>query len=252
MGRLAGKVAIVTGAGQGIGRAVALRFAAEGARVAVAELKPHRCERTANEIAAGGGEALAVPTDVGARAQVEAMVAAVVARWGGVDVLVNNAHGFGPRVALEAIPDEQFDRSWRTGVKGTWWAMCAVRPHMAARGAGRIVNFGSLAFDEGHRGLGDYAAAKGGITGLTRVAAREWGPLGITVNVVYPAALSKRGQDYIARDPEGFRRAMAERPIGRLGDPDADIAPVVLFLASDESRFLTGHVLYVDGGAHLG
>ena len=252
MRRLDGRVAIVTGAGQGIGRAIALVFAREGARVSVAELRPHRCERTAQEIRDAGGEAVALPTDVGDKASVQAMVDATVERYGTVDVLVNNAHGFGPRAALEDIPEEQFDLSWRTGVKGTWWAMTAVRPIMAAKGRGRIVNFGSLAADEGHRGLGDYAAAKGGITSLTRVAAREWGALGITANVIFPAAASKRGIDYMNRDPEGFRRAMAERPIGRLGDPEADVAPVALFLATDDAQFLTGHVFYVDGGAHLG
>ena len=251
-GRLAGKVAIVTGAGQGIGRGIALVFAREGARVCVAELKDHRCERTVQEIRDAGGSAIAHPTDVGDPKSIQAMVDATVARWGTVDVLVNNAHGFGPRAKLEEIPESQFDLSWRTGVKGTWWAMNAVRPIMAAAGKGRIVNFGSLAADEGHSGLGEYAAAKGGITSLTRVAAREWGPFGITVNIIYPAAASKRGIDYMNRDPEGFKRAMAARPIGRLGDPETDVAPVALFLATDDSQFLTGHVFYVDGGAHLG
>src|SRR5262249_30265361 len=115
-----------------------------------------------------------------------------------------------------------------------------------------IINVGSLAAEGGHAGLGEYAAAKGGITSLSRVAAREWGRHGITVNVLYPAAATKRGLDFMARDPERFERLMAERPIGRLGDPEADIAPVALFLATDDSRFLTGHVFYVDGGAHLG
>jgi NAD(P)-dependent dehydrogenase (short-subunit alcohol dehydrogenase family) len=251
VGRLAGRVAIVTGAGQGIGRGVALVFAREGARVCVAELKPHRGERTVEEIRAAGGEAFARPTDVGDRAQVAAMVEATVARFGGVDVLVNNAHGFGPRAKLEEIPEDQFDLSWRTGVKGTWWAMCAVRPHMAARGAGRIVNFVSLAAERGHAGLGDYGAAKSGIVALTRTAAREWGPLGITVNCVAPAAASKRGQDWAARDPEAYRRTMESRAIGRLGDPETDVAPVVLFLASDDARYVTGETIHVDGGAHL-
>jgi NAD(P)-dependent dehydrogenase (short-subunit alcohol dehydrogenase family) len=218
----------------------------------VAELKPQRAERTAQEIVDAGGDAFALATDVGERAQVEAMVAETVRRWGTVDVLVNNAHGFGPRAPLEEIPDDQFDLSWRTGVKGTWWAMTAVRPHMAARGRGRIVNFISLAAERGDAGLGDYAASKAGIASLTRSAAREWGRQGITVNCIAPGAWTKRGQDYAARDPEGFRKAMEARPIGRLGDPEADIAPVAVFLASDDSVFLTGQTLYVDGGAHLG
>jgi NAD(P)-dependent dehydrogenase (short-subunit alcohol dehydrogenase family) len=250
--RIAGKVAIVTGAGQGIGRGIAATFAREGARLCVAELKPHRAERTAQEIRDAGGEAFAVATDVGRRADIERMVAQTVDRWGGVDILVNNAHGFGARAPLEDISEEQFDLSWTSGVKGTWWAMNAVRPLMAARGSGRIVNMVSLAAERGDAGLGEYNAAKGGIAALTRTAAREWGRLGITVNAIAPGAWTKRGQDYAARDPEGFARAMAARPIGRLGDPETDIAPVALFLASDDSRFVTGHIFYVDGGAHLG
>jgi len=252
VGRLTGRIAVVTGAGQGIGRGIALVFAREGARVCVAELKAHRAERTAEEIQAAGGEAIALTVDVGRRADIERMVADTVARFGALDVLVNNAHGFGARAALEAIPDEQFDLSWTSGVKGTWWAMCAARPHLAARGTGRIINMVSLAADRGDAGLGEYNAAKAGIAALTRTAAREWGREGITANAIAPGAWTKRGQDWAARDPDGFARAMAERPIDRLGDPETDIAPVAVFLASADSRFLTGQVLYVDGGAHLG
>jgi NAD(P)-dependent dehydrogenase (short-subunit alcohol dehydrogenase family) len=252
MGRLAGRIAIVTGAGQGIGRGIALAFAREGAAVCVAELKPERGERTARAIREAGGHAVAVVTDVGRQADVTAMVAETVSRFGGVDVLVNNAQSFGPRTALADIPEAQFDRTWASGVKGTWWAMTAVRPHMAARGGGRIVNLVSLAAARGDAGLGDYNAAKAGIASLTRTAAREWGPLGITVNAIAPGAWTKRGQDWAARDPEGFARLMASRPLGRLGDPEQDIAPVAVFLASDDARFVTGEIVHADGGAHLG
>ena len=252
MGRLDARVALVTGAGQGIGRGIALVLAREGAKVCVAELKEHRAERTVQEIRTAGGEALAIVADVGRKADVERMVEEGVRRYASLDVLVNNAHGFGARAPLEQIPDEQFDLSWTSGVKGTWWAMCAARPHMAARGWGRIINMVSLAADRGDAGLGEYNAAKAGIAALTRTAAREWGRQGITANAIAPGAWTRRGQDYAARDPEGFARAMAARPIGRLGDPETDIAPVALFLATDDSRFVTGHVLYVDGGAHLG
>jgi 3-oxoacyl-[acyl-carrier protein] reductase len=252
MGRLAGRVAIVTGAGQGIGRGIAVVFAREGAAVCVAELKVERGERTAHEIRDAGGRAIAVAADVGRQADVDAMVAETVRHFGGVDVLVNNAHAFGPRAPLADIPQAQFDRSWTSGVKGTWWAMSAVRPHMAARGGGRIVNLVSLAAARGDAGLGDYNAAKAGIAALTRTAAREWGPLGITVNAIAPGAWTKRGQDWAARDPESFARLMATRPLGRLGDPEADIAPVAVFLASEDGRFVTGEILHADGGAHLG
>ena len=184
-GRLIGKVAIVTGAGQGIGRAIAVVFAREGASVCVAELKSHRCTHTAEEITTAGGTAIPLVCDVGDKARIDHMVAETVRRYGAIDILVNNAHGFGPRTKLEEIPDEQFDMSWRTGTKATWWAMNAVRPQMAGKGAGRIINVGSLAAEEGHVGLGGYGAAKAGITALTFSAAREWGGLGIMANVIY-------------------------------------------------------------------
>jgi len=252
MGRVQDKVAIVTGAGQGIGWGIARVLAREGARVCSADIKGHRAERTADEIREAGGEAMSSVTDVSRPSEIEAMVEEVVRRWGTVDILVNNAHAFGRHRPLAEIADEDFDRSWISGVKGTWWGMCAVKPHMEKQGWGRIVNFGSLAAEQGHLGLGDYCTAKGGIAALTRAAAREWGPLGITVNLICPAAASKRGLDFQRRDPERFAAMMATRPIGRFGDLERDIAPVALFLASDESRFLTGHVFYADGGGHLG
>jgi NAD(P)-dependent dehydrogenase (short-subunit alcohol dehydrogenase family) len=248
--RLAGKVAIVTGAGQGIGRGIALAYGAEGARVMVAELKAHRTERTVAEIRDAGGTAAGVPTDVGVRAEIERLVERTLDEFGQIDVLVNNAQGYAPHTPLEEVSEAQLDHVFNTGAKATLWTMQAVFPHLRDRG-GRIINFVSLAAERGDPGLGPYNATKMAVVGLSRTAAREWGKYGILVNCIAPAALSKRGQEYAARDPERFARLMAERPIGRLGDPLADIAPIAVFLASDESRYFTGHTFYADGGAHM-
>jgi NAD(P)-dependent dehydrogenase (short-subunit alcohol dehydrogenase family) len=249
--RLAGKVAIVTGAGQGIGEGIALAFAREGARVVVAELKEHRAERTAARIRDGGGESIGLTIDVGVRADVDRMVRETVGRFGRLDVLVNNAQGFAPHTPLEQVTDEQFDMVMRTGAKATLWAMQAAFPHLCEHRNGRVVNVVSLAAERGDPGLGPYNAAKLAILGLTRTAAREWGHHGILVNCIAPGARTRRGMDFAERDPERFQRLMEARPIPRLGDPLEDIAPIAVFLAAAESCYLTGHTFYADGGAHL-
>jgi NAD(P)-dependent dehydrogenase (short-subunit alcohol dehydrogenase family) len=248
MGHLDGKVAIVTGAGQGIGRGIALVFARAGAKVVIAELKPHRAQRTAEEITAAGGDATAVATDVSQQAAVRHMVDETVRRYGTVDVIVNNAQAMHARTPLAELTSEQVDIFWISGVKGTLWCMQAVYPIMKAKGRGRIINFVSSAGFRGEPGLGDYNATKEGIRALTKTAAREWGRDGITVNCIAPGALSKRGQEFIQRDPAEFERRNAEKCIPRLGDPEEDIAPVAVFLASDESRFVTGQTMFADGG----
>lgn len=248
MGRLSGRVAIVTGAGQGIGRGIALVFAREGAKVVIAELKEHRAARVAAEIIHAGGDAFAFATDVAQETQVRHMVGETVRRYGTVDVLVNNAQSMHPRTPLAELTSEQVDVFWISGVKGTLWGMQAVYPIMKDKQYGRIINFVSSAGLRGEPGLGDYNATKEGIRALTKTAAREWGREGITVNCIAPGALSKRGQEFIQRDPEEYERRSAEKAIPRLGDPEADIAPVALFLASEESRFVTGQTIFADGG----
>lgn len=249
--RLAGKVAVVTGAGQGIGRGIALVYAREGASVVVAERRDHRAERTAGEIRASGGTAIAVTTDVSNRASVQAMVDRTVAEFGRLDVLVNNAQGMHEHRPLEDLTDEEFDVFLVSGLKGTFWAMQAVFPHMRAAGGGRIINMVSLNALVGAPGLADYNATKGAIQALSRTAAREWGRHGILVNCIAPGATSKRGQEFLERNPEAARRIAEERPLGRLADPEADLAPVAVFLASDDGHFVTGQTYFVDGGAHL-
>ena len=248
MRRLEGRVAIVTGAGQGIGRGIALVFAREGAKVVIAEIKEHRARRTADEITTAGGDAFGLATDVSQQDQVQRMVDEAVERYGTVDILVNNAQAMHPRTPIAELTSAQVDVFWISGVKGTLWGMQAVYPIMQAKGYGRIINFVSSSGFRGEPELADYNATKEGIRALTKTAAREWGRDGITANCIAPGALSKRGQEFIERDPEEYARRNAHKAIPRLGDPEADIAPVAVFLASEESRFVTGQTMFADGG----
>ena len=248
---VAGRVVIVTGSGQGIGRGIALHLGRNGASVVVAEWKEHRAKRTVEELSALGAPALAAVCDVSSKAQVDAMVADAVARFGRVDALVNNAQTFRPQAPLATVGDEDVDVFYRSGVQGTLWGMQAVYPHMQRARWGRIVNVASAAGITGMPGYGAYNASKEAIRALTRTAAREWGRDGIVVNCFCPGAASKRGLDAAARNDDAHREFMRDHPIGRQGDPEDDIAPVVLFLCSDACRYLTGQTLMVDGGAFL-
>lgn len=246
--RLRNRVAIVTGAGQGIGRGIALVFAREGARVVIGEIKEHRARRTADEIVAAGGDAFAVATDVADRDEVVRLVDETVERYGTVDILVNNAQSMHARAPIADLTADQVDVFLLSGLKGTLWAMQAVYPIMREKGYGRIINFVSSAGIKGEPGLADYNATKEGVRALTKTAAREWGVDGITVNCIAPGAASKRGLDFAQRDPDEFARRNADKAIPRLGDPETDIAPVALFLAGEESRFVTGQTIFADGG----
>jgi 2-hydroxycyclohexanecarboxyl-CoA dehydrogenase len=246
-GRLTGRVALVTGAGQGIGRGVALALAKEGAAVTVSGRTLATCERVAREVAAAGAEVLAIACDVGDRAQVDALVAATVQRFGGLDVLVNNAQS-SRQALLAEVTDDDVEQCWRSGALGTLYAMQAALPHLRARGGGTIVNFGSSTAIDGNVTFGAYAMAKEAIRGLSRVAAREWGRYGIRVNVVVPNALSPSGERYRDEHPERFAKMAAALPLGRVGDPEQDIGRAVVALASDDLGYLTGETLRLTGG----
>jgi NAD(P)-dependent dehydrogenase (short-subunit alcohol dehydrogenase family) len=249
--RLAGRVAVVTGGGLGIGRGVVRRFAAEGARVLVAELDAGAGQEAADEVTAAGGEALFLPTDVTDRDQVEAMVATAVDTWGSLDVLVNNAWGAGTVGRVEKKTDEQVDRGLRMGFYGPFWAMRAAFPHMARQGWGRVINMCSLNGVNAHMGTLEYNAAKEALRTLTRTAAREWAPTGVVVNAICPGAKSAAFDRVMSARPELAAAAGKANPMGRLGDPTEDIAPAALFLASEDCRYVTGNTLFVDGGAHI-
>jgi NAD(P)-dependent dehydrogenase (short-subunit alcohol dehydrogenase family) len=250
--RLSKKVAIVTGAGQGIGRGIAHKFAKEGARVVIAEWKPHRGERTRAEIEEFGGQAISVPTDISEKAQVLRMVEAAVKAYGTVDILVNCAQTFTPNVPIQEKTDEMWHVSLLTGPMATFWAMQAVYPVMKAGGGGRIICFASLNGEVGQRLTIDYNASKEAIRAITKTAAREWGADGILVNAIAPGAASPVYLAWAARQPEMAEQQNKTKPIQRMGDPEEDIGGVALFLASDDSRYVTGHTIFVDGGSWLG
>lgn len=252
MDRLRKKVAIVTGAGQGIGRGIAHKFAKEGARVVIAEWKAHRGERTRAELEGLGAEAINVPTDISEKRQIVELIAAAVKAFGTVDILVNCAQTFTPNVPIEEKTDEMWHVSLITGPMATFWAMQAAYPVMKAGGGGRIINFASLNGEVGERLTVDYNASKEAIRAITRTAAREWGSDGILVNAIAPGAASPAYLAWAERQPELAEQQNKLRPIPWIGDPEADIGGVAVFLASDDSRYVTGHTIFVDGGTWLG
>jgi NAD(P)-dependent dehydrogenase (short-subunit alcohol dehydrogenase family) len=249
---LEGKVALVTGAGDGIGLGIARRFARDGARVLVAERDEASGERAAAALRDElGADARFVRTDVSEKEQVVAAVAAAVGAWGTVDVLVNNAWGGGQISRVEQKTDELLEGAFAIGYLGPFWAMQAAFPHMRAQRWGRVINLCSLNGVNAHMGTLEYNSAKEALRALTRTAAREWAPYGIVVNAICPGAKSAAFRRAMAEHPELEAAADASNPMGRIGDPEDDIAPVAAFLAGEGCRYLTGNTLFVDGGGHI-
>ena len=245
--QLGGKVAIVTGAGSGIGRGCAVRFAAEGAKVVVAALHAENGGETVRLIREAGGEATLVQADVQHLVDIDRLVAATLEAYGQLDVLVANA-GVQRLTPFLEIDEEEYDWIVDTNLKGTFFCGQRVAREMARAGrGGRIINVGSVQSEVAVPGLAHYGATKGGIRQLTKVMALELAPHGIRVNGIGPGPIwtgMMRTLEGSSLDTEALTRRV---PLGRIGEP-AEVAATAVFLASDESSYVTGTMIYVDGG----
>ena len=242
--RLAGKVAIITGAGRGIGQATALKFCKEGALVVVCDIDESSAIETARMVEAAGGEAMPFRVDVTDKATIQAMVQAVHGRYGRIDVLVNNA-GIVADAQFKKMTDEQFDRVIDINLKGTYNCTKAVVDIMIAQQSGVILNASSIVGLYGNFGQTNYAASKFGVIGMAKTWARELGKHGIRANAVCPGFVAT---SIIGKIPERIIKSLEEKvPLGRLGKPE-EIANTFAFLASDEASYINGAVIEVSGG----
>lgn len=247
MGRLNGKVALITGAGQGVGFGIAQAFVEQGAAVVITGRDAARLETAVSALEAQGGKAIACPGDASKRESARLAVATAVDRFGGLDILVNNAQARRSGVPFEEITEADMDLALGTGPIATLLHMQEAFPHLKTA-KGSVINFGSKMGMQPIAGIASYAAAKEAIRALTRSAAREWGKFGIRVNVLNPASLGEAGTAYFKDRPAEFEKLCQDVALGYFGDARADIGAVAVFLASDDSRYVTGQTINADGG----
>jgi len=241
------QVVLVTGAGRGIGKAIALAFAREGAQVAVNDINPASCEAVANEITTLGGEAAAFHADVSNKLAVQALLIDLEDRWGRVDVLINNA-GVEPHKPIVQLDEWDWDRTIDVNLKGAFICSQSAGRMMIKQGGGVIVNIASIAGRAaGLRDRSAYVASKTGLIGFTKECAREFAAHRIRVNAVCPGVIVTEMTAHLRDNEAQLKKWLEDIPLGRLGEPD-DVTGLVLFLCSDAARYITGQAINVDGG----
>lgn len=247
MGLLDGKVAAVTGAAQGIGFAIASRFSSEGASVVLGDINSEAAEKAAAELSAGGGRTLGLRCDVTNEDEVGALVDRAIEEFGQLDVMVNNA-GITRDATMRKMPLADFQAVLDVHLVGAWLGTKAAAAIMREQKSGAIINMSSMSGKHGNPGQTNYSAAKAGLVGLTKAAAKELAYLGVRVNAIQPGLIRTAMTE--AMPPKAWDSKMAEIPMGRAGEP-AEVAKVALFLASDLSSYMTGGVLEVAGGRNM-
>ncbi len=245
---LKNKIGLVTGGGDGIGRATCMAFANDGAKVAVADIRLEMAQKTVDLIKANGGEAIAIKVDVSKAAEVEAMVAATVEHFGSLDCVSNNAAGGASFAILPEMEEGSWDKTQAVCLKGVWLCLKYQIPAMLKTGGGAIVNIASLSAVRGEAMQSPYSAAKGGVIALTRTAAAEWARDGIRINAINPGGIRTEGiKRYFEQVPGAEENTAGVHAMRRLGEPE-EVADAVCYLVSDRASFITGTTLDVDGG----
>jgi len=248
--RLICKVALITGAGQGIGKAIALAFAREGAIVAVSDINLETASTTVQEIVAMGEKALAVAVDVSQKDQVNGMIREVITNFGKIDVLVNNA-GVQTETPFLELSEEEWDRIVDVNLKGTFICAQLAAQQMVEQGSGKIINISSIHQFIPRSNIAHYAASKGGVMMLTKVMALELASYNIKVMSIAPGATATPMNESVLSSPRKLAETQAQIPLGRIAEPD-EVAQCAVYLASDDAHYITGTTIYVDGGMNLG